>query len=92
MADRVLNARTIHTHDIESNWEKCSTFIPKQGELIVYDIDDTYSYQRFKIGDGVTSIANLPFAVDSVLKEFLTSKDDIFFIDGGRISSYEKSS
>ena len=58
----VLNTRIQHKHDTEINWSKATGFIPKQGELIVYDIDDNYDYERIKIGDGITNVNSLPFA------------------------------
>lgn len=61
MAEKNLNSRIIHKHDIEANWVKATNFIPKQGEIIVYDIDKNYTYERFKIGDGTTLVNNLPF-------------------------------
>ena len=57
-----INTRIIHKHDTEVNWNKATSFIPKQGEIIVYDRDDNYTYERFKIGDGVTAAPSLPFA------------------------------
>ena len=59
--EKTLNSRIINKHDLEVNWLKAINFVPKQGELIVYDIDDKYTYQRFKIGDGVTKVNDLPF-------------------------------
>ena len=59
--EKQLLGRIIHKHDLEENWNKATGFIPKQGEIIVYDIDENYNYERFKIGDGNTSIINLPF-------------------------------
>ena len=61
MVEKNFNTRIVHKHDTEENWNKATNFIPKQGELIVYDKDSTYSYARFKIGDGVTNVNNLPF-------------------------------
>ena len=89
MSNNVLRARTIHIHDVEARWNQATQFIPKQGELVVYDIDNTHSYQRFKIGDGVTPVVELPFAVDAALKQFFTYQDEIVYIDGGRITDYE---
>lgn len=63
MAEKNLKARIVHKHDTEVNWLKATTFIPKQGEIIVYDIDDNYSYERFKIGDGVQNVNALPFCI-----------------------------
>ena len=53
-------AQLVNRHDSESNW---STYdpVPKQGEIIVYDKDTSYSYVRMKIGDGVTRASELPF-------------------------------
>ena len=50
-------------HNLEINWEQQTDFIPSQGELIVYDIDNTHSYERLKIGDGTTNVNSLPFVV-----------------------------
>ena len=69
MANPEFYSRIIHKHDIETNWNTAannSNFIPKQGEIIVYDKDSNYNYERIKIGDGVTNVANLPFILDSI--------------------------
>ena len=66
VAEKFFNSRVINKHDIEENWLKATNFTPKQGEIIVYDIDDNYSYERFKIGDGVHNVNDLPFAGDIV--------------------------
>lgn len=65
MSEKTINSRIIHKHDTESNWLKATGFIPKQGEIIVYDKDGTYNYERFKIGDGKTIVSALPFADDN---------------------------
>lgn len=62
MAEKTLKTRIIHKHDIESNWSKATGFVPKQGELIVYDKDSNYDYERVKVGDGATNVNDLPFA------------------------------
>ena len=62
MAEKNINSRIIHKHDTETNWLKATNFIPKRGELIVYDIDSTHDYERIKIGDGTTVVSSLPFA------------------------------
>lgn len=62
MSEQIFNTRIIHKHDIEENWNKAVNFIPKQGELIIYDIDENYEYPRIKIGDGVQTINALPFS------------------------------
>ena len=59
--ERTLKTRVILKHDTEANWNKATTFVPKKGEVIIYDPDDTYSYSRQKIGDGVKTVVALPF-------------------------------
>ena len=84
-----LNMRIIHTHDVQANWEKLVEFIPKAGELIVYDKDDLCSYERFKIGDGVTTLTNLPFTVDNVIENIFNIQNKIIYADAGRITDYK---
>lgn len=61
------NVRIVNKHDTEANWLKATGFTPKQGEIIVYDIDNTHSYERIKIGDGEKNVNALPF-VDGALR------------------------
>lgn len=48
-------------HDTEANWLKATTFKPLKGELIIYDVDSAHSAPRFKVGDGVKVVGDLPF-------------------------------
>ena len=80
MAEKNMKARIVHKHDIEANWLKATNFIPMKGEIIVYDIDDIYNYERFKIGDGKTLVSELPF-YDDALKEYVDSKIDVELSD-----------
>ena len=59
-------------NDIEANWNKVINFIPKKGEAIVYSAETAqdelpqgratpYPFSRLKIGDGETTVINLPF-------------------------------
>lgn len=61
MSEKKIKSRIINKHDVETNWSKATNFIPKAGELIVYDKDATHSCERLKIGDGVTVVSSLPF-------------------------------
>ena len=70
MAGKQLNARVITKHDKEENWNKATSFIPKLGELIVYETDGMYSTPRLKVGNGLDVIKKLPFITDAyVVKE-----------------------
>lgn len=66
---KTINTRIQNKHDIESNWLKAINFIPKDGEIIIYDIDENYTYPRLKIGNGIDTVNNLPFMnkIDSTL-------------------------
>ena len=82
--EKNMNARIQHKHDIEANWNKALNFIPKAGEIIIYDIDENYNYSRFKIGDGVRTINNIEFsktdltgyATESYVNQVISNKVD----------------
>lgn len=71
------NVRIVNKHDTEVNWIKATGFTPKQGELIVYDIDATHAYERIKIGDGVKNVNALPFVDDTLRAELVTQINDV---------------
>lgn len=81
MAEKNIKSRIVHKHDVELNWNKATNFIPKQGEIIVYDIDSNHGYERIKIGDGATNVINLPFAISTL------TNDEIDAICGSTIQS-----
>lgn len=66
MSNKTLNARVIHKHDTEAHWNLAVNFIPLVGEVIIYDKDNNYNYQRIKIGDGSTLVSALPFVSDKL--------------------------
>lgn len=87
MTQKTIKTRIINKHAIESDWIKAVNFTPLKGELIIYDIeidanDNTlalpsdrttpYTYERFKIGDGITNVNSLPFA-DDALRTFINT-------------------
>ena len=79
MSEKILKGRSVQKHDIEANWLKATNFIPKQGEIIIYDKDSTHSYERVKVGDGATLVSSLPFIddnkVDKVAGKGLSTND-----------------
>lgn len=74
MAQKNINARFQNKHDVEANWLNLTNFIPLQGEFIIYDPDENYSYPRVKVGDGVLDINTLPFITNG--DEFLKKTGD----------------
>lgn len=76
MAEKRLNTRIVHKHEIEANWLQ-SSLIPMQGELIIYDKDSNYDYERIKIGDGSKNVNALPFVNDDLKTELLGQISDV---------------
>lgn len=69
MADKNFTGRIQHKHDTAANWAKATSFSPKEGELIIYDPDDTTAYPRMKVGDGATNVNDLPFLVEAYVND-----------------------
>lgn len=76
MGERNLKSRIIHLHDTEANWNLKADFIPKIGEFVVYDKDINFDYERVKIGDGTTTLQNLPFILENELNGIVYAGDD----------------
>lgn len=81
MAEKIINSRIVHKHDTEENWSKATTFIPKAGEFVIYDADAVYWYPRIKVGDGVTTVVDLPFIDESIIVDSkrVTHDSDLLF-------------
>ena len=60
MATKTLNTRFQLKIDTEDNWS-VSNFIPRNGEVILYAVDNEHTSPRIKIGDGMHVAKNLPF-------------------------------
>ena len=63
--EKIIDSRIQHKHDIAVNWDKATNFIPKVGEIIIYDPDENYNYSRIKIGDGIRVVNDLEFLLDT---------------------------
>lgn len=61
--EKTISARMQMKTDTALNWSKAINFIPKKGEIIIYEADSDYSYERMKIGDGSTKVNDLPFVI-----------------------------
>lgn len=59
--EKVFQSRIQLKHDTEENWLKATNFIPKEGEIIIYDVDANNPTPRFKVGNGTTTVNLLPF-------------------------------
>lgn len=61
---RKVKTRIINKHATAATWEPTGTtlnFTPLQGEIIIYDQDETHPKPRLKIGDGGKTVDKLPF-------------------------------
>lgn len=75
MAKTYFNTRISLKHDTTANWDKNPTFVPMNGEIVVYDdykqivTEDgtTVNLQGLKIGNGKTPVASLPFFTDKLV-------------------------
>ena len=80
-----VNARIQLKHDTTANWNKTTGFVPKAGEVIIYDDYEVKSYTvteygqtvektalipNIKIGTGNAYVQDLPF-VDEKTREML---------------------
>ena len=80
--EKRLHTRIVLKHDLEVNWLSSANFIPMQGELIIYDTEvaqdgtiltlpegrsTPYTYERFKLGDGINTVVNLPFVDETAV-------------------------
>lgn len=59
--------------DTYVNWSKAINFIPKENEVIIYDCENG---TKIKIGDGKTSVIDLPFIQDEFSISNITDIDD----------------
>lgn len=63
--DVKYDIKAVPFHATEAEWNGMS-YIPKQGEFIVYDVDSNNTSPRFKTGDGVTDVKKLPFTLATI--------------------------
>lgn len=65
MAQKNFMGRIALKRDVEATWHGVAqNFVPLDGEMILYKPDKGHNYYRYKIGDGTTTIVNLPFQFD----------------------------
>lgn len=68
MAEKI-KTRIQNKHDTPTNWSKATSFKPLPGEIIIYDTDSANDCPRMKVGDGKTTVDNLPFLSSEAFKE-----------------------
>ena len=61
MSSKTIHSRVQLKHDTEDHWLLATNFVPLAGEFIIYDVDASHTTPRLKVGNGVTTVTNLPF-------------------------------
>ena len=85
-ANNTIKTRIQLKSDTEANWSKAGPkegsngFVPLSGELIVYTADATHPFSRLKVGDGVTTVINLPFIDSNTMNEIMIFLGVMFFL------------
>lgn len=79
--EKEFRARLQQKHGTAEDWSKAENFVPKVGEIVVYDKYDKEGNQvadevKMKIGDGITNVKELPFLGESSTKIQLISWED----------------
>ena len=78
--EKALKTRIINKHDTTINWNKATNFIPKKGEIVIYDDNNG----KMKIGDGVNSVVKLPFILSPAVEEALSKAQASGMFKGDR--------
>lgn len=81
-----MKARISNLHKTEVEWKKLSSFVPETGEFVIYDPDENFNYARIKVGDGVKTINDLDFFINSATADILAEYKYSEIIDSGRIT------
>lgn len=65
----IVTGRTTQTIDTTANWNRRTTYIPQEGQIIVYSdyaVIDGVNVPNIKVGDGTTYVVDLPFVGDDL--------------------------
>jgi hypothetical protein len=98
MEEKHLKVKIIHKCETAADWER-SSYVPAEGEIVTYKIDEQHNYERLKLGDGVHTVKDLPFVSDDIRfelnsligkptdgLEYILSEDGTYYIcDGGSV-------
>ena len=71
MATNTIKTRIQLKNDTEENWNKAINFVPLKGEVIIYSADDAHPFCRLKVGNGITTVSDLPFIYSNTLDKEL---------------------
>lgn len=75
--NQVYNIKSIPFFGTVEEWASNETYVPKQGELIIYDYSN--GLKKIKIGDGTTTVGDLAFFENIVVFSAVPNTEDIMF-------------
>lgn len=70
---KTLNARVQTKHDIENNWNQAINFIPKPGEIVIYERDRTSEQVQESYTDWQTKLAVANAITNKESEEYLSA-------------------
>ena len=71
MATNTIKTRIQLKNDTEENWNNAINFVPLKGEVIIYSADGAHPFCRLKVGNGITTVSDLPFIYSNTLDKEL---------------------
>ena len=77
MATNTIKTRIQLKNDTEAHWDLAVNFVPKEGEVIIYSADDTHPFSRLKVGNGSTTVNNLPFIEWQARLDYIPNRGNI---------------
>lgn len=84
--DKEYKLKSVPFHGTAAEWEN-SDYIPKLGEIIIYDAETANESAKIKIGDGISFARNLPFASGDInIKDVIQTTDTYVILDCGTSS------
>ena len=86
MAEKILNSRIILKHDTVEHWGQAVNFIPRRGEIIIYEDNNNHSLVGMKVGDGETQVDILPFITESIANDEIDAICGATIVSGNEVS------
>ena len=83
---KTIKGKIVFKQETEANWAQ-SNYVPDNGEMVIYDVDDSHNYKRVKYGDGETKVRDLPFGGATFDDNVTATSASIGIINGAKISA-----
>lgn len=74
-----IKGKIIFKHETEADW-KLSSYVPDEGEQVIYDPDAFHPSPRIKIGDGKKVVDALPFTTAEIPTKLSEFEDDVGYL------------